>query len=129
MRVRRVHFLSDRMAKIAKKGQERRGGDRTGMEASAYKERYHKARAEKIELDVQVRRGQLVSRHEVKLAWSNRIDEVRSAFLNMGSDLAPRLVGKKERDIKMILDKYIFHVTNKLADAEYSATKGEHANG
>ena len=101
-----------------------RGGDRTGMEASAYKERYHKARAEKIELDVQVRRGELVSLAEVQVAWGQRLDEVRQAFTNMGSDLAPRLVGKKEREIKMVLDRHIFEVTNKLADEEYCPKEG-----
>ena len=105
------------------------GGDRTGMDASSHRDRYHKARAEKLELDVQARRGELVSQSEVKLAWSQKVEEVRQAFINMGSDLAPRLVGKKERDIKMILDKHIFDATNKLADAEYCATKGEHAKG
>ena len=108
--------VADARGILERRASRMQGGDRTGMEASSHRDRYHKARAEKLELDVQARRGELVSQSEVKRAWNQKVEEVRQAFINIGSDLAPRLVGKKERDIKMIIDQTVFEITTKFGD-------------
>ena len=72
-------------------------------EKSEALERYRKARAEMVEIELQKLKGDLVERSNVIDAWGCRYKMFRDAALSIPERLPPMLVGLKQAEIESVL--------------------------
>ena len=75
------------------------------------------ARAGKIELELEIRRGELVERASVEAAGRSLVADARTALLSVGLRLAPRLAGlSDENQINAIITNEVRVVLGALSD-------------
>lgn len=68
--------------------------------------RSQRANADRLELEVRVRRGDLLERAEVEEARGERIAAVKAVMFSMPAKLAPMLVGRNQRTIQRALEDW-----------------------
>ena len=81
----------------------------------AEKLRYEKARAEKAELNVQERKGELKSIATIQNSLKEMILNFKRKLLSFKKGIAPLLVGKKEIEIGNILETEINKILAEMA--------------
>lgn len=75
--------------------------------------------ADKIELEVQLKRGELVDAKEIETEFTNLVLEVKNKVMALPSRLAPRLELETEaREIEQIIDKEVRDALSALARGE-----------
>lgn len=100
------------------------GADQPGSYEEA-KTREMKARAQLQELDLALKRGQVVMRADCEKAWSEYIARANARLGSLPTRLAPMLLGKEdEAEVKALLDDAIDEVRAELQRDAGSADEG-----
>jgi hypothetical protein len=86
---------------------------------SQEKARLDRPRAEKVQLDLEVARGELISRDEALSTWAQHITEARARLLGLPAKCAPLVAGVADRrEVKAILDSHVREALTAIADGE-----------
>jgi hypothetical protein len=73
-------------------------------EAKAWSERRLKAIALRLEKELADDQARFISKKQVIKEWTRNAKHIKDAFASLGSDLAPKLVGKSPQEIQAIMD-------------------------
>jgi hypothetical protein len=82
----------------------RTSGVNASPEARAWSERRLKAITLRLEKELADAEARFISRKQVAKEWAQNVREIKTVFASLGSDLAPRLVGKGPQEIQAIVD-------------------------
>lgn len=109
---------------------QKRGGAsvETAADYHVEKGRLTKAQADKVELEVKVRTGELLEVEDVSKAWASQIMSAKSRLLGLGAKAAPMvLVASSATEAQAILDDLIRECLQELTD-DYVPTSDEDIN-
>lgn len=107
-------YMMRRAAEKAAPKQSMPGVDESRDQAET---RLKRAQADKIEMDNEVSRGNLVSMADVELAWSRILVRVKTGFLSLPSKFSAELAREKEaHEVQAILQTAIRDVLSELSE-------------
>jgi biotin operon repressor len=89
------------------------------QEAMDSKQRKLSADASMAELKYEQARGELILRDKVQQEWRCALVALKSRFLGLGRELAPRLTGCGPMQIQAAIDGRIFEILRLLANQKY----------
>ncbi|MGR5254507.1 hypothetical protein ACPV5S_20125 [Vibrio astriarenae] len=79
------------------------------------KARLERAKADKVEREVKILDGDLVSKAEVSQEWDNSVAIVNQAFANLGASLGPVLASKMEAyQVTDIINDEVYRILDNL---------------
>lgn len=68
--------------------------------------RSQRANADRVELEVQLRRGQLLEREDVEEGRAERIAAVKAVMFSMPAKVAPEILGRDQRTVQRVLEEW-----------------------
>jgi hypothetical protein len=93
----------------------RTSGVHATPEAKEWSERRLKAIALRLEKELADHQARFISKKQVIKEWTRNAKHINDAFASLGSDLAPKLVGKSPQEIQAIMDADIMARLRALA--------------
>jgi hypothetical protein len=79
--------------------------------------------AKRAKLDYEKAAGAVVDREQVRQEWNRISLAIKNAFLGLGRELAPLLVGRGPQETKAVIDRRVFEILRLLAHKEYGGDK------
>jgi len=92
----------------------------TAEAAILAKTRKLEADASRSELELQIARGEVISRAVVSRQWRQAVIVVRDRFKNLGRELAPRLVSLGPQAIRAEIDRRVYEILRLLAHEKFA---------
>lgn len=84
-------------------------------EIAGARERWEAARAEKLEIEVAEKRGDLLPREDVEEALSELVAIAKKTFMTLPRSAPATLYGQTETEMMVILDKMVFAILEGMA--------------
>ena len=111
--------ISWRLEMLEGNGRELEAGD------SVQLERFRKLRADLLELELEERRGNLISKDDVLRSWCGRISMFRNALLHLVRCLPPMLEASSRNEIETVLRNEIESILTAFSrDGRYTPHEG-----
>jgi hypothetical protein len=117
-----VNWLVEREVAAATSDQAMKGAPAAEADSPAL-ERYRSARAAMAELDLKVKKGELISNGDVARGWALRVAEVAAGLETLADRLPPLLVGKTREEIRIVIGDEVWRLRDQYARA------GKYCNG
>lgn len=106
------------------------GGEDGELNPAAERARLDKARADLAELDLAVKRGQLIPAELVAAAWGSAVTMMRTRLLSCPSSAAPRITGKMTTaEIELVIRHEIDEALEAIANAAVVQSADEPSAG
>lgn len=112
----------DRLPASARGGRAARGAGKLGETLTAARARKESALASLHELELRLRRGELLEAGQVEAAWTKHILAARERLLGLPGKLAPRVLGKTDViEIQEAIRREIYHSLTALGQYQADA--------